>query len=424
MKCLSLILLVGTALAAAAGNLTLLIDTTAPERSAFPHDAPCVGYAADPQVGDEAAALACRRAGAWLFRTSLCDDATLQFCGQYGLRLFLVLDGDRKTVVETLNRLAKSPRKSVIAGLQLGADPTGGSDPTMWRQLAALASRQFPHVPIALPVKDLDSPLFAKMEGYLSTVTHLVVDLRDAPAPYERIERIVEKLRRSPDKSVAKLRLWAVGSGRLAGMTDEKASAPAALAWQMHWIMSALAVYRMDGVFVERPYRADDFGLAMRHFWAVTTGNRSLVGHGEGATSAGVVRKKTMAPTVGLALDDGDGAGTLELNDAATPGPAPVACANIVAGKPGDVEYLVLLAPPVENDGQRVCLVLVNTTGERVKISVDVNKRGGDVSSGWRRRLVPDETKGAMRDSTRERTSQPLAEEIEPGEVTFLDFRI
>jgi hypothetical protein len=46
------------------------------------------------------------------------------------------------------------------------------------------------------------------------------------------------------------------------------------------------------------------------------------------------------------------------------------------------------------------------------------------VTSGWRRRLVPDETKGTMRDSTRERGGKPFAETIEPGEVTFLDFRI
>ncbi len=422
MKSLLTLLLAGAALVSAAGNLALSIDTKAPSRAAFPHGAPCVGYAADPQVGGEEAALACRRAGAWLFHTALCDDATLQFCAQYGLRLFLVLDGDQKTIVATLNQLAQSPHKNVIAGLQLGADPAAQADPAIWRKLAALAARQLPNVSIALPVKNLDSPTFTAMEGFFGSVTHLVVDLRDVPAPYERLERIAEKLRQAPDKSAAKLRLWAIGPGRLAGTADGEISSPKAIAWQMHWIMSAFAVDRTDGVFVERPCRPDDFGLAMRHFWAATTGNRSLIGHGEGATSA-AARSQAKAPVADPALDDDFGMG-IELADATTPGPAPLACANVAAGKPGDLEYLVLLAPPVPDDGQRVCLVIVNTTGEQVKLSLDVNKGGGNVTSGWRRRLVPDAETGAMRNSTRERSGKPFAETIEPGEVTFLDFRI
>ena len=412
---------------ATAGDLTLSIDTKGPKRNAFPHGAPCVGYAADPLAGDESAVLACRRAGAWLFRTSLCDDATLEFCGQYGLRLFIVLDGDQKTVATTLNRLAQSPRKDVIAGIQLGADPSGGADPAMWRRLAALATKQLPQVSIAIPVKDLDSPLFKTMEGFLGPVTHLVVDLRDAPAPYERLERIARKLRDSPDKAVSKLRLWAVGPGRLEGTADADVSSPTAIAWQMHWIMSAFAVDRTDGVLIDRPYLADDFGLAMRHFWVVTNGNRTLVGHGEGATSAETVQPAPKGPVADIALDDDFGAG-VELTDAATPGPAPLACSNVAAGKPGDVEYLVLVNPALETEGQhvvqRVCLVVVNTTGERVKLSVNVNKNGGGVTPGWRRCLVPNEAKDAMINSTRERFSKPLAETLEPGEITFLDFRI
>lgn len=419
MKRLPVILLAGMTLAAAAGDLTLSIDTKGTARNAFPHGVPCVGYATDPQVGGEEAALACRRAGAWLFRTALCDDETLAFCARYGLRLFVVLDGDQAAVAATLDRLAKSPHREAIAAVQLGSDPSGGANPAMWRRIAPLAARQLPKTSIALPVTGPDSPFVAAMDRSISSVTHLVVDLRDAPAPYERLEAVAEKIRRSPDKAVAKLRLWAVGPGRAAGIDD----ANAALAWQMHWIMSALAVDRTDGVLVERPCRADDFGLAMRHLWVATAGNRSLVGHGEGATSAVAPRKRERARTVDdLSLDD-LGELSLDLGKAETGGPAPLACANVAAGRPGDVEFLVLLAP-VQDDGQRVCLVLVNTTGERVRLSVDVNGNGGDVSSGWRRRLVPDKEGGGMRSSTRERAGKPLSETIEPGEVTFLDFRI
>jgi hypothetical protein len=424
MKAFFLSALVCAAAVSSAADLTLSIDTKAPARQAFPHGAPCVGYAADPQAGGEEAAIACRRAGAWLFRTALCDDATLAFCAQYGLRLFVVLDGDQKEVIATLNRLAQSPHKEVVAGLQLGADPAGGADPSMWRKLAAHAARQLPNIPIALPVKDLESPLFVAMGGSMGPVTHLIVDLRDAPAPYEKLERIAGKLRKAPDKSVERLRRWAVGPGRLPGATDEEAAASPALAWQIHWIMSALAVDRTDGVFIERPCRADDFGLAMRHLWAATTGNRSLIGHGEGASSSEAPKAAPKAPAADMELDGDLGMDAIELSDAWTPGPAPVACANVAAGKPGDVEYLVLLAPPVDNDGQRVCLFVVNTAAERVTIHLDVNKSGGNVTSGWRRRLVPDAEKGAMRNSTRERSGKPFAEVVEPGEITFMDFRI
>ena len=424
MKAFFLSALVCAALASSAADLTLSIDTKAPARQAFPQGAPCVGYATDPQAGGEEAAVACRRAGAWLFRTARYDDATLAFCAQYGLRLFVVLDGDQKEVIATLNRLAQSPHKEAVAGLQLGADPAGGADPSIWRKLAAHAARQLPNIPIALPVKDLESPLFVAMGGSMGPVTHLMVDLRDAAAPYEKLEKIAGKLRTSPDKSVERLRLWAVGPGRLAGATDEEASASPALAWQMHWIMSALAVDRTDGVFIERPCRADDFGLAMRHLWAATTGNRSLIGHGEGANASGAPKPAPKAPTADVALDEELGEDTLELSDAWTPGPAPVACANVAAGKPGDVEYLVLLAPPVPDDGQRVCLLVVNSAAERVTIHLDVNKSGGNVTSGWRRRLVPDAETDAMRNSTRERSGKPFAEVVEPGEITFMDFRI
>ena len=421
MKRFATVFLAGMALAAVAKDLTRSIDTTAPKRNAFPCDVPCVGYAADPKAGDEAAALACRRAGAWLFHTTRCDDATLEFCGKYGLRLFVVLDGDQTSAIATVNRLAQSPHRDVVAGLQLGADPTGGADPSMWKKVASVAARQFPKAAVALPVKSPDSPMLAAMNVGLESVTHLVVDLRDATAPYERLEAVAKKLRKSSDKRLAKLRLWAVGPGQVAGLKD----ANAALAWQMHWIMSAFAVDRTDGVFVERPCRADDFGLAMRHFWAATTGNRSLVGHGEAATSAPREEKTAKKPVVVASMDDDSLLGdVVELGEDESYRPVPVACANVAAGKNGDVEYLVLLAPPVENDGQRVCLVLVNTTGERVKLSIDVNKKGGSVSSGWRRRLVPDEEKGVMRNSTRERWGNPFSETIEQGEVTFLDFRI
>lgn len=426
MKGLYLLLLAFAAFAASAKQMTITITTDTPPRPSYPYGVPFVGYAADPQPGDESAVLACRRAGAWIFRTAKCDDETLAFCSRYGLRLFLVVDGERKDIVSNLTRIAKGPYAKAVAAIQLGADPSGGKDPLMWRNLAVLAAKKLPGVSIAVPVRDLDSPLYAKMWGYLNPVTHLVVDLRDTPAPYKRLERIAEKLRNSPDKSISKLRLWAVGPGRLKGTPDDRISTPAAVAWQMHWIMSALASDHTAGVFVERPYRADDFGLALRHLWVSTTMCRSLVGHGEGATCATFAPKPQRAAESDLMLED-ESLDTIELNDKHSAGPPPVACAKVAKGEKGDVEYLVFFGDynlKSEEDGKRVSVFLVNTTGERVEAVLDVNRHGGHGSSGFRRRLVPDEKTGQMRNSTRERQSRPIKETVEPGEVTFFDFRI
>lgn len=424
MKGVLLLLFAGVTLASAAREFTLPIDTTGFHRESLPYGVPFVGYSADPKAADDDASVAaCRRAGAWFFRTTLCDDATLRFCNKYAMKLFVVLDGDKESNLAALRRLAESPDKAAIAGFQLGTDPKGGADPTVWKAQVAVAARLFPKALVALPVNDIASPLYEKMQGGFAPVTHFIVDLRDAPVPYERIDRLARQIKDLSDKAAAKIRLLAVGPGRLAGMADAEAAAPKALAWQMHWIMSAMAVDRMDAVFVERPYRADDFGLVMRSLWAEAYRNPILVAHGEGSTASVTAKKKAKAPTANVALDDANESEALELNDAVTPGSAPTACGRVAAGKPGDVEYLVLSAPPVERWGERVCVFLVNTTGEKAVISVSAGKKGGDVTRGWRRRLVPDGKKGAMVSSVRERFGDLLSETVEPGEVTFFDFR-
>lgn len=424
MRALFAVLAAAMMFAVKARDITLAIDTTGSRREAFPHGAPCVGYSADPKAGgDEAFVLACRHAGGWLFHTTVCDDATLAFCAEYELRLFVVLSGSPKEVNKTFARLAKSPHRKVIAGFQLGADAKGGPDPTLWRRIAAQAAKEFPGVKIALPVEGLDSPIFGQMKDHLAHVTHLVVDARKESAPYARLKGIAEQLRCSSDKSVSKLRLLAAGPGNLPGRTDGQASAPATVAWQMHWIMSALAVRRTDGVFVGRPYRPDGVGRAMRHLWVVTNLNRTLVAHGEGASSgkAADVRSSATAAKASVGLDDEED--LIELQDAEQSGPVPNACSNVAAGKPGDVEYLALMAPPTKDDGQHGCLVLVNTTGERAKLSLNVNGQGGSAGP-WRHGLVPDESREIkMRDFTRTCGGKPFAETLEPGEVAFIDFR-
>ena len=428
--CLAALLAAGVAVAK---DVTLNLDVNASRRAFFAGGAIPVGYAADPKAGDEAAVLAYRHAGAWLFRSSVCDDETLAFLSRYGIKLFLVLDGDLKDMVGAVTRIAKGKYAGVLAGIQLGTDPTGGADVAKWRSLVNSVSRNLPKCRVALPVKDLQSPFLAKMKGYLGPVTHLAVDLRDAPAPYERLNKVFVQLRGSSDKALQKMRLTALAPGRLADAPADKAASPAAIAWQMHWMMAALAVERTDYVFFERPAAADDFGAVMRALWAASARTPHLVGHGESAAivTAGPAaqqkgKKKTSAPSLDdMSLDDDDSLDAEEMAETLTAGTAPVACANVAAGRLGDLEYLALLADTDkgEKDGGRMCLVIANTSGEQVKLSVKPNTKYGASGDGFRRRFVPDEKTGKMKYILRERFGG-VKESIEPGEVTFLSFAI
>ena len=77
--------------------------------------------------------------------------------------------------------------------------------------------------------------MLAAMNVGFESVTHLVVDLRDAVAPDERLEAVARRLRKSSDKRLAKLRLWTVGPGQVAGLKEiRRVLAPGG------WFMTAL----------------------------------------------------------------------------------------------------------------------------------------------------------------------------------------
>ena len=406
------------ALPLAAKDVTAKADVKAKSRPFYTDRFLRVGYAADPAVGGEEAARRCRRAGAWSFRTSKCDDATLAFCQTYALRIVLLPDGDLKTCVADLTRIANGPYASVLAGVQLGSDPTGGSevDLAKWRTVLNLLRRRLPKVPVALPVRDEKSELIVKMAG-TAGVTHLLVDLTDTPAPYARLNAISRALRGASGKQLQGLKLWAVAPG-----AAKKATGARELAWQMHWIFSAFAVERTDGVFFAREYKADDFGLMMRHFWATAAVHPYLTGHGEG-TFAETKPPKTGAAAADLDLESADSLDLEQLEDAVADGFAPQACAKVAEGRAGDLEYLVFsdASPAVEGSSQ-MCLAVVNTTGEQVELGVKLVSKTGDVGTGYRRRLVPDPKTGGFSNSTRPRWGK--TETVAPGEITFMDFNV
>ena len=421
----------GAAFACAAKDVTVELDPASPKRAFFSHGVIPVGYMDTPRPGEEAEALACRRAGAWIFHTSACDDATLAFLDRYGMRMVLVLDGDLKTVVGTLTRVLKSEHAKVLAGVQFGWDPTGGEDLGKWRSALAAVTRAKLKCPIALPVKDFDSPIIKRMLGYLGPVTHLAVDLRDTPAPFEKLKRLSVMLERSPDASLRKLKLWALAPALLPGAPKEKLSSPETLAWQTHWFMTAFAVEKVEAVYFDRPYLPDDFGYMLRHLWATATRTQNLIAAGESAAIVKVetveTQKKRVTTEEDLSLTSADTLNVGQLAAILSAGTPLTACAKVADGRLGDLQYLALFANPdpgeEEGSGGRMCLLLVNTTGEKVKVNVRLNTRYGGSGNGFRRRFVPDEKTGKMSASLRERFGG-LSEELEPGEVTFVSFRM
>lgn len=429
------LLVLSVALAAAlsggAKDVSIDLDCTSPKRPFFRDGTIPVGYSADPKPGDEAAALACRRSGAWIFHTSKCDDETLAFLSEYGMRMVLVLDGDLKTVVGTLTRVATGKYKHVLMGVQFGRDPTGGEDLGKWRSALAAVARTKLKCPIALPVKDFDSPIVRRMLGYFGSVTHLMVDLRDTPAPFEKLKKLSVQLEQSSDASLRRLKLWTLAPACLPDTPAEKRSSPETLAWQTHWFMTAFAIDKVENVFFDRPYLQDDFGFMLRHLWATTTRTQNLFAVGESAAMIKVetaaTQKKKVTTEDDLKLVGAESLNVEELAAALTAGTPLTACAKLADGRLGDLQYLALFADPdageEEGSGGRMCLLMVNTTGERVKVGVNLNTRLGGSGNGFRRRFVPDGKTGRMSVSLRERFGR-VSEELEPGEVTFVSFRM
>ena len=385
-----------------------------------------VGYVANPIAGGEDAAFRCRRAGAWTFRTSKCDDETLKFCRRYGLKIILLPKGDQKTCVGELARIAKGPYTNVVAAVQLGDDPTGGDDFAKWRVVASAVRRQLPRAQVVLPVRDAESGTLRQMAGSMANVTHLAVDLTDAAAPYARLDKLARQLRDAPDKRLGKLKLWAVAPGGWKGLKGAKE-----LAWQMHWICSAFAVERTEGVLFAREYKSDDFGLLMRHFLATAQLHPYLKEHGEGTfvdeKAANLAKKPAVVSGAAEDLDLSDPSAMDELSDPFAAGHAPKACAAVAEGRPGDLEYLVFSeASGSSGVGTypQVCLAVVNTTGEPVELGLKILEKGSP-GSGFRRNLRPDPATGAVVNLTIPRgphKGKGFSEPLAPGEISFMDF--
>ena len=166
----------------------------------------------------------------------------------------------------------------------------------------------------------------------------------------------------------------------------------------------------------------------MRHLGASVRGCPTLVAHGEGTGSAGPVGKGRAS---GVAAPDPD-AEEIEIegeNPSALESDvsAPQACGNVAAGRKGDLEYLAFIGVEGAQEDTQVCLVVVNTSGERTRLKLNLKCKTGFAGSGFRSGLTPDRESRTMIDRTVERVRnppKPFGEWMEPGEIAFIDFEI
>lgn len=318
-----------------AKDLELSVDRSGAALHDFRAWCPGFGYAADPVVGGEKAVLDCRHAGARLFRTAKCDEATLGFLKRGEMRVLLIVDGDASKISANLKRIADGGFADQIAGFQLGTRDDAASA-AKWRAVLKDIVRLFPKKPVAVPARNEKTALASALEPEPRSVTHLVVDLQEGKDPAEKLRKLAAVQKRS---------LIAVVPGKAAS-----GGPPLAIAGRkMRILMSAVAAGRVDAVFFDQKPEADAFGSALRYLGLALSEYPLLITHSE------------------------DVARMLEGDELPT----------------GDVEYLVLSDP----DWKIVCLEMVNAGKEPVKLSVKM-EQGKCLGRGVRRRVFSDPETG------------------------------
>ena len=95
------------AAAATAKDFSTLVDLAPAQPLAkVPKNFPGFGYVCDPKVGGEETVLEYRHSGAWVLKTKVCDDKTLEFLTRNRISILLVLDGSREKINADLRRIA------------------------------------------------------------------------------------------------------------------------------------------------------------------------------------------------------------------------------------------------------------------------------------------------------------------------------
>lgn len=355
-----------------------------------PKKFPGFGYVCDPKVGGEETVLEYRHSGAWVLKTKVCDDKTLEFLTRNRISILLVLDGSREKINADLRRIADGNFGSAIAGFQLGDQPDGEGDAEKWRAVVSSIRRQFKDTPIAIPAADAKPPMAKMLADRMRDVSKLVYDFSKVPAPYKQLKEITKTITFGGNKDLKRMRLWVIAPDRMPGSDESTRSDFKTISWKIHWMMSAYAVEAVDAVLFNQPMQPDEFGYTLRYLGLAFRDHGTVLTHGESA-SADAAKSKNSSPDLEQDFDDLTGGFGGEDNMKIVA--SPKACANLADGKTGDVEYLALA-----NDSDRLCLVMVNTSGKRTKYSVETKgKKTGNCTI--RRMYLDPETKKVKREA-------------------------
>ena len=379
------------ATAATAKDFSTTIDLAPAQPLArVPKKFPGFGYVCDPKVGGEETVLEYRHSGAWVLKTKVCDDKTLEFLTRNRISILLVLDGSREKINADLRRIADGNFGPAIAGFQLGDQPDGEGDAEKWRAVVSSIRRQFKDTPIAIPAADAKPPMAKMLADRMRDVSKLVYDFSKVPAPYKQLKEITKTITFGGNKDLKRMRLWVIAPDRMPGSDESTRSDFKTISWKIHWMMSAYAVEAVDAVLFNQPMQPDEFGYTLRYLGLAFRDHGTVLTHGESA-SADAAKSKNSSPDLEQDFDDLTGGFGGEDNMKIVA--SPKACANLADGKTGDVEYLALA-----NESDRLCLVMVNTSGKRTKYSVETKgKKTGNCTI--RRMYLDPETKKVKREA-------------------------
>lgn len=378
------------ALCAPAKDCKFLIDPSAEPLVKVTKDFPGFGYVDDPKIGGEETVLEYRHAGAWVLKTKKCDDATLAFLQRNKIRLLLVLDGEREAVVADLKRICDNKLGEAIAGFQLGEKLDGGGDAEKWRGIVGHIVKRFPGKPIAIPARDAKPPMVKMLADQMRFVTHLIVDLSDKKEPYKTLKDMTKSFAKGSNRDLKRVKIWTIAPDRIPGTPESERDTFATASWKIHWLCAAYAVERVDAVIFNQPMKADEFGLTLRYLGVAFRDHPIVCAHGESETEE-AVKDNDNSPDLDQDFEDATGGFGGEENIKIVP--APRACANVAGKKKGDVEFIALY-----NGSDRMCIVLVNTSGKRTRVTTDLKKmKSGNAT--YRRMFIDPETKKVRREA-------------------------
>lgn len=402
-KTLMLAAVACAALAIEAKDCKILVDQTAAPIVTTTKEFPGFGYVDDPRIGGEEVCLDYRHAGAWIFKSKKCDEATLKFLAKYDIRLLLVLEGSREEIAAKLKLIDEGGYQNAIAGFQLGDDVTGGGmgEAEKWRAAVAQIVKRFEgKKPIALPARTMEKmkgtkavrdvaeyvPMASVIPDQLGRISHLVVDAKDKRNPYPSLQEMKKSFMKN--KNFKNMKMWVIGPDRKPGVADDKINEFPSIAYKIHWLCAAYAAEGVDAVIFDQKAEPNDFGYTLRYLGLAFHDHPVVMMHGE-TKNEKEFKGFSTAPDLEQEIDDKAGFGE---KDNMKIIPTPKAVSKFAKDEGGDVEYLVLA-----NGGgtaSRICMVMVNTSGEPAKVSVELKKNKSGNSTY--RRMYFDKEKGKV----------------------------